>query len=42
MTDYLDFISAITERSQIQIFIESDAGVPHSLVALNCYQILSV
>jgi type I restriction enzyme M protein len=27
MTDYLDFISTITERSQIKSFIESDAGV---------------
>ncbi|MHC5750935.1 MAG: hypothetical protein ACYTXF_09865 [Nostoc sp.] len=27
MNDYLDFISTITERSQIKTFIESDAGV---------------
>ncbi|MEH2295918.1 hypothetical protein [Nostoc sp.] len=27
MTDYIDFISTITERSQIKTFIESDAGV---------------
>ncbi|MHC5830626.1 MAG: hypothetical protein ACYT04_85445, partial [Nostoc sp.] len=27
MNDYLDFISPITERSQIKTFIESDAGV---------------
>ncbi|MBN3941967.1 hypothetical protein [Nostoc sp. NMS9] len=27
MTDYFDFISPITERSQIKSFIESDAGV---------------
>ncbi|MBN4006206.1 hypothetical protein [Nostoc sp. LPT] len=27
MNDYLDFISTITERSQIKSFIESDAGV---------------
>ncbi|AFY47524.1 hypothetical protein Nos7524_1652 [Nostoc sp. PCC 7524] len=27
MTDYLDFIPTITERSQIKSFIESDAGV---------------
>ncbi len=32
LTDCLDFISTITERSQIKIFIESDTAVQHSLV----------
>jgi type I restriction enzyme M protein len=27
MTDYLDFISTITQTSQIKAFIKSDAGI---------------
>ncbi|WP_445638786.1 hypothetical protein NSTC745_02856 [Nostoc sp. DSM 114161] len=32
LTDCLDFISTITERSQIKTFIEFDSAVQHSLV----------